>query len=66
LAACELATLRGVSKKNSAIKFGNIAFTKIESSYDLDHWNNGGGKDNKISEITLEAELETNATPAEL
>lgn len=36
---------------------GKINFTSIESGYDLSHWANGGGKDNKINDIHIEAEI---------
>jgi uncharacterized OsmC-like protein len=48
------------------MKFGNIVFSKIESNYDLSHWAKGGGKDNKINDIVMEAELETNISAQEL
>jgi hypothetical protein len=57
LAACEVATLRGLTSKTPAVKLGSIAFTRIESNYDLSHWAKGGGKDNKLNDIILEAEV---------
>ncbi len=66
LAACEVATLKGILAKKPNMKFGNISFSRIESNYDFSHWARGGGKDNKINDIYLEAELETNISPEEL
>jgi uncharacterized OsmC-like protein len=37
----------------------------IESNYDLGHWMSGGGKNNKISDIYLDAEIEANLDLAE-
>lgn len=64
LAACKTATLRGIAKQKN-IKLGNITWSRIESNYDLGNWMTGGGKNNKISDIFLDVELEANLTEAE-
>lgn len=61
LAACEAASLKAVASRGSA-KLGRISFSRIESSYDLSHWAKGGGKDNKINDVFIEAEVESNVT----
>lgn len=53
--------MRAVAKQKK-IKIGTITWNKIESSYDLQHWVNGGGKDNKINDVTLDAEVEANVS----
>ena len=37
----------------------------IESNYDLGHWMSGGGKNNKISDIYLDVEVEANVDQPE-
>jgi uncharacterized OsmC-like protein len=65
LAACEVSTIRAITSKGPT-KLGTITFTRIESNYDLSHWAKGGGKDNKINDVFLEAEVETNITDEQL
>lgn len=47
------------------VQLGEIRWTKIESNYDLSNWKKGGGPSNKISDIDLEVEVETNLTDQE-
>lgn len=65
IAACELSTLKSLSKK-MGYKLGSMKWNRIESSYDLMHWLKDGGKENRINDIFLEAEIETTLTQAEL
>ena len=44
LAACELATLRAISK-NSNLKIKDVKFTKIESGLDIEKFMKGGPED---------------------
>ena len=64
LAACELATLKAVSK-NSNLKIKNVKFSKIESGLDIEKFMKGGPED-KIEDVLVEAEVETNVTQEEL
>lgn len=57
--------MRAVAKQKK-IKLGTITWNKIESGYDLQHWVNGGGKDNKINDVFLDAEVETNISETDL
>jgi hypothetical protein len=56
LVACETKTLRNIAALEQ-IKVNNICFSKISSNYDLDIWLSEGGQNNKITDITLEAEV---------
>ena len=60
LAACELATLRAISK-NSNLKIKDVKFTKIESGLDVEKFMKGGPED-KIEDVKIEAQIETNIT----
>jgi len=53
LAACETSTMRILANKLK-IDLGVINYTRIESNYDLGHWANNGGKDNKLNDIFVE------------
>jgi len=53
LAACELATLKAISR-SSKLKIGNVKFTTVESGLDIDKFMKGGPQD-KIEDIKIEA-----------
>jgi uncharacterized OsmC-like protein len=65
VAACECTTLKSLAKKKG-YKLGAMKWTKIESSYDLSHWLKDGGPENRINDIYLEADIETDLTPEQL
>ena len=52
LAACETASLKAIAKKKR-FKVEKVHWTRIESSYDLNHWKTGGGPENKMGDIHL-------------
>ena len=58
IAACETASLLALAKRKK-VEVGKVHWTRIESSYDLNHWNTNGGPSNKMGEVFLEAEVET-------
>lgn len=55
LVACELHTFRDYANREK-LNIQNIKFTKIEGAYDIANYMKGG-KDNRISEINIEAEI---------
>lgn len=57
-------TLKDFSNREK-LQIHSTKFTKVESSYDLANYLKGG-KENKLSEINIEAEFETSGTQAEL
>lgn len=64
LAACQNAAI-GALTKEGKFKVSKINFKKMESQYNLEKFM-AGGKENKIDDIVLEAEFETNGTQADL
>ena len=58
IAACETAILRSYARKKG-FKIGTVTWNKIESSYDLVHWLEGGGPDNLLGDITLDCDIES-------
>lgn len=65
LAASQTQTLRSLASKGH-VKLGNIAFSKIQRNYDFDALLNLSGRTNKLSDITLEAEIESNTSDEQL
>ena len=51
LAACELATLKAISK-NSNLKIKNVKFLRIESGLDIEKFMKGGPED-KIEDVLV-------------
>jgi uncharacterized OsmC-like protein len=65
LSASQSQTLRNLASKGH-VKVGNISFSKIQRNYDFDALLNLSGRTNKLSNITLEAEIETNTSDEQL
>jgi uncharacterized OsmC-like protein len=64
LAACELSVLRMVTS-HGPVKFKSMKFTRLESSYHTENFLKGG-KNNKLDDIFVEAEVTTTGTQADL
>ena len=64
LAACEVATLRALTKKTQFKVYG-INFTRMETDYDLNLFLKGG-ETNKLTHIYIDADVETNGTQEQL
>lgn len=64
LAACELGTLKAISR-SSNLKINKVKFTKIESGLNIEKFMKGGPED-KIEDISIEAEIDTNVSQEEL
>ena len=64
LIACEVSTLKAQTTKGD-FHIKSVKFTRVESGYDTFHFVEGG-KDNKINEIIIEAEIQSNGTQEQL
>lgn len=53
LAACELSTLKAISRA-SKLKIGNVKFTRVESGLDIQKFMKGGPQD-KIENVIIDA-----------
>jgi hypothetical protein len=58
VAACEISILRLLSKKHG-FKLGQINLTKVESSFNTALLHGEGGPQNRLNDVYLEGEVET-------
>ncbi len=64
LTLCQLSTMKDLTRRGD-FKINSAKFTKVESKYDIANYIKGG-KDNKMSDIYIEAEIQTNGTQKQL